>query len=116
MRRVAYFPHDRLGDALVDIGQLPALRRIYGPCEIVAFCTEANRELFGCLTWCDAGKVHCQLRPAGGAFRTLSFRNAHRQVPVGGSPGTVHPTTRTPRSAAGCRTSEPQSYPSCKSC
>lgn len=53
MKRVAYFPHDRPGDALVDAGQLPALRRIYGPCEIVAFCTEANRELFGCLTWCD---------------------------------------------------------------
>ena len=58
MRRVAYFPHDRLGDALVDIGQLPALRRVYGPCEIVAFCTEANRELFGCLTWCDAVETY----------------------------------------------------------
>jgi len=54
MRRIAYFPHDRPGDALVDAGQLPALRKIYGPCEIVAFCTEANRELFECLAWCDA--------------------------------------------------------------
>lgn len=58
MRRVAYFPHDRPGDALVDVGQLPALRRIYGPCETVAFCTEANRELFGCLAWCDAVEVY----------------------------------------------------------
>ena len=57
-RRIAYFPHDRPGDALVDVGQLPALRRIYGPCEIVAFCTEANRELFGCLAWCDAVEVY----------------------------------------------------------
>lgn len=54
MRRIAYFPQDRPGDALVDIGQLPALRRIYGPCEVVAFCTVANRELFGRLAWCDA--------------------------------------------------------------
>ena len=53
MKHIAYFPHDRLGDALVDIGQLPALRMIYGPCEITAFCTEANRELFQCLAWCD---------------------------------------------------------------
>lgn len=58
MRRVAYYPHDRPGDALVDVGQLPALRRIYGPCEIVAFCTETNRELFGCLAWCDAVEVY----------------------------------------------------------
>ena len=57
MKRIAYFPQDRPGDALVDIGQLPALRRIYGPCEIVAFCTEANRELFGALSWCDRVEV-----------------------------------------------------------
>jgi ADP-heptose:LPS heptosyltransferase len=58
MRRVAYFPHDRPGDALVDVGHLPALRRVYGPCEVVAFCTEANRELFGCLAWCDAVEAY----------------------------------------------------------
>ena len=58
MKRIAYFPHDRLGDALVDIGQLPALRRVYAPCEIVAFCTRANRELFQSLTWCDCVEVY----------------------------------------------------------
>lgn len=58
MKRIAYFPHERPGDALVDVGQLPALRRIYGPCEVVAFCTEANRELFGCLAWCDAVETY----------------------------------------------------------
>ncbi|MBR6021923.1 MAG: glycosyltransferase family 9 protein [Kiritimatiellae bacterium] len=58
MTRIAYFPHDRLGDALVDIGQLPVLRRFYAPCEITAFCTEANRELFECLAWCDRSEVY----------------------------------------------------------
>lgn len=42
----------------MDVGQLPTLRRVYGPCEIVAFCTEANRELFGCLAWCDAVEAY----------------------------------------------------------
>lgn len=58
MNRIAYFPHDRLGDALVDVGQLPALRGIYGPCEITAFCTRANRELFEGLAWCDRVEVY----------------------------------------------------------
>lgn len=58
MKRIAYFPHDRLGDALVDAGQLPALRRIYRPCEITAFCTCANRELFQELAWCDRVEVY----------------------------------------------------------
>ncbi len=72
MKRVAYFPHDRPGDALVDIGQLPALRRVYGPCEIVAFCTEANRELFGCLTWCDAVEAY-ETERAWTAEKIVSF-------------------------------------------
>lgn len=42
----------------MDVGQLPALRRIYAPCEITAFCTEANRELFEGLAWCDRVEVY----------------------------------------------------------
>lgn len=72
MRRVAYFPHERPGDALVDVGQLPALRRVYSPCEVAAFCSAANRELFGCLAWCDTVEAY-ETERAWTAEETASF-------------------------------------------
>lgn len=88
MKRIAYFPHDRLGDALVDVGQLPALRRIYGPCEITAFCTRANRELFEALAWCDRVEVYgeepwtVEQSAAYGEFEAV-FNTRHDQEAFG---------------------------------
>ena len=54
---IAYFVHDLIGDALVNIENLKALSNHYAPCRITVFCTSGNRELFDNYAFCD--EVFC---------------------------------------------------------
>lgn len=58
MTRLAYFPQDLIGDALVWANQIKAFatwliatRRM--PCEAVVFCTKSVADLFHCMAFCD---------------------------------------------------------------
>lgn len=57
LKEIAYFVHDLIGDALVNIENLKALSHHYAPCSITVFCTQNNRGLFDNYAFCD--KVFC---------------------------------------------------------
>ena len=57
LKEIAYFVHDLIGDALVNIENLKALSHHYAPCSITVFCTRNNRELFDNYAFCD--RVFC---------------------------------------------------------
>jgi len=74
MKEIAFFPLTPLGDAIVTMGQLKELHRLYAPCRVTVFAIPLIAELYGNYSFCDKA-----VELDGGVRGSVRFREVPKE-------------------------------------